>query len=420
MRCMSFSSTYGSFFEERVTYLAPPSLPAAPDDHGVRALMLLTRGRTEGRLAPRRDRRAAGGALALAAAVRVVHRVHDRPAHGWSDAEVPLATRLAPPDVLVRLVADDADGRPALGADPAAFSAREPERNKAPLAGDDLGAGPGAARQLRPAARLELDGVHHRADRDMRERQRVADVHLGVGAAHHDGADRQVARREDVALLAVVVVEERYVRRAVGVVLYSRDRRGHPVLVALEIYEAVAPFVPAADVAGGDAALVVAPARLVDLGEQLLLRLVARDRVAGEDRGAPATRARRLVTSCGHGSDPLEQFYPVALDQLHDGLLPRGSPAAREALALGLALHVGRVDLLDLHVEGLLDGAPYLVLVRPPVDLEGVLALALDQVVALLGDDRADYDLVRIHHFSSPLPASLEYAARENTTSRAL
>src|SRR5215211_5170035 len=216
-------------------HLAPPSFPPAPDDHGVRPLVLLTCRRTQSGLAPRRDRRAARRALALAAAMRVVDRVHDRPAHRRPDAEVPLAARLAPPDVLVRLVAHHAYGRPAIGADPAPLPAREPERHDVPLAGRDLGARPSAARHLRPTSRLELDGVD-------------------------DGADRQVARGVDVALLAVVVVQERYVRRAVRVVLYRRDRGGHPVLVALEVYDAVAPLVTAALVAGRYAALVIATA----------------------------------------------------------------------------------------------------------------------------------------------------------------
>src|SRR5919202_969418 len=202
---------------------------------------------------------------------RVGYRVHDRPAHRRPDAEVPLAPRLAPPDVLVRLVADDADGRPALRADASPLAAREPERHQAALAGDDLGARPCAARQLRPATRLELDGVDDRADRDSRERQGVAHIDLGVWAAHHDRADGEVARGEDVALLAVVVVQQRDVRRAVRVVLDRGDRRRHPVLVALEVYEAVATLVPAADVAGCGAALVVASPRLVDLREGLLL-----------------------------------------------------------------------------------------------------------------------------------------------------
>ena len=69
-----------------------------------------------------------------------------------------------PSDVLVRLVADDADRGPALGPDPAALAAREPERHQVTLAGRYLGARPGAAGHLRPAARLELDGVHDGTD----------------------------------------------------------------------------------------------------------------------------------------------------------------------------------------------------------------------------------------------------------------
>src|SRR5215218_6375122 len=102
--------------------------------------------------------------------------------------------------------------------------------------------------------------------------------------------------------------------------------------------------------------------------------------------------------------DSLEKIYPVALGQLDDGLLPRGSAAARQALALGLALDIRRVHLLNPDVEGAFDGALDLVLVRPAVDLEGVLSLTLDEVVALLGDDRTDYDLMRVHLLS--LPAS--------------
>jgi hypothetical protein len=82
--------------------------------------------------------------------------------------------------------------------------------------------------------------------------------------------------------------------------------------------------------------------------------------------------------------------------------------APGEALALGLALDVRRVDPRDAHVEGALHGLLDLVLVRPLVDLEGVLPLRLDEVVAPLRDDRTDDYLVRIHYASSRFPASFE------------
>src|SRR5215208_5955810 len=329
--------------------------------------------------------------------LRVVDRVHDGAAHRGPYPQMALAAGLAPPDVLVRLVADDADGGPALGPDPAALPAGEPQGHQITLAGGQLGARPCAAGQLRPAARLKLDGVNDGPYRNPVQRQRVSDVHLGVGPALHDGADREVTGGEDVALLAVVVVKKRDVGRAVRVVLDRRDSRRHPILAPLEVYETVAPLVPPADVAGGYAAVVVAPPSLVQLGGELLLWTVLRDRVARQNRGIPAARAGRPVTSRRHSLDPLEQLYTFALGQLDDGLLPGRRAAPGEALALGLALYIDRVHFLDAHVERALHGPLYLVLVRPPVHVEGVLPLGLDEVVALLGDDGSDYYLMRVH-----------------------
>src|SRR5918998_4818534 len=285
-------------------HLAPPSFPAPADDHGVRALVLLPRRGALGDLAPRRNRGPARRALPLAATVRVVDGVHDRTAHRRPYPEVALAASFAPAHVLVRLVADDANRGPALGPYPAALAAGEPERHEVTLAGRQLGARPRAAGQLRPAARLELDGVHDGTDGYPVEGKRVAHVHLGIWPALDDGADREVARREDVALLAVVVVQEGDVGRTVRVVLDRRDRGGDTVLAPLEVDETIGGLVSAADVAGGYAAVVVAPARLVQLGGQLLLGNVLRDRVARQNRGVSEARAGRPVTSRRHTRPP--------------------------------------------------------------------------------------------------------------------
>jgi len=68
-----------------------------------------------------------------------------------------------------------------------------------------------------------------------------------------------------------MVVQQRDVRGAVRVVLDRRDRRRNAVLVALKVYEPVAPLVPTADMAGGKAGVVVLPPRFLKLGGQLLL-----------------------------------------------------------------------------------------------------------------------------------------------------
>jgi len=72
------------------------------------------------------------------------------------------------------------------------------------------------------------------------------------GAGLHLVALLEPGRRDDVALLAVGVVQQRDVGGAVGVVLDVRDLGRHPVLVrAPEVDEPVRPLVAAALVPRG-------------------------------------------------------------------------------------------------------------------------------------------------------------------------
>ena len=72
--------------------------------------------------------------------------------------------------------------------------------------------------------------------------------------------DLQAVGGEDVALLAVFVLDQGDEARAVGVVLDRLDGGGDAVLVALEVDDAVELLVAAAAVLGGDDAVVVAAA----------------------------------------------------------------------------------------------------------------------------------------------------------------
>ena len=112
-------------------------------------------------------------------------------------------------------------------------------------------------------------------ERDVAERHRVARLDVGVAARDDRVADLQAVGREDVALLAVDVVEERDARGAVRVVLDRRDLGRDADLVALPVDDAVALLVAAAAEADGDAAVVVATA-----GARLVL----------DERAAPASR----------------------------------------------------------------------------------------------------------------------------------
>src|SRR5688572_25943065 len=92
---------------------------------------------------------------------------------------------------------------------------------------------------------------------------------------------------------------------------------------------------------------------------------------------------------------PLEDLDAVAVAQLDDGLLPAGLSPLGPAAALRLRPHLEDVDADHLDVEELLDGLADLRLVRPRVDLEGVLVV-LDEAVALLRDDRGENDLAGV------------------------
>src|SRR5690349_11260998 len=94
---------------------------------------------------------AAARGLALAAAERVVDRVHRDAAHVRTLAEPAAAPRLADRHVLVIEIAHLPDGRVALEVDLADLARRHLHRGVLPFLGDDLHARPRAARDLAAA-----------------------------------------------------------------------------------------------------------------------------------------------------------------------------------------------------------------------------------------------------------------------------
>ena len=96
------------------------------------------------------------------------------------------------------------------------------------------------------------------------------------GARLDDVADLEPDRREDVALLAVAVVQQRDAGGAVGIVLDRRDLGRNRILGALEVDDAVLLARAAAFVARRDVAVVVAAGMLLlDLEQRLLGLLLA-------------------------------------------------------------------------------------------------------------------------------------------------
>ena len=136
------------------------------------------------------------------------------------------------------------------------------ETNLAPRAffRHELRGDAGRAAELPALALLQLDVVDRGAERDGAERKAVARLDVGVAARDDGVAHLDAVGREDVALLAVDVVEEGDARGAVGIVFDRGDLGGNADLLAAKVDDAVALLVTAAAEAAGDAPVVVAPA----------------------------------------------------------------------------------------------------------------------------------------------------------------
>src|SRR5919201_977462 len=232
---------------------------------------------------------------------RVVDRVHGHPAGGRALALPADAAGLAPADQLLLGVADLADGGAAGGLHLADLARRHPQGRQRALLGEQLDARPGGAAELGAAARPQLHVVDDGADRDVLEGQGVAGLDVGALAGLHRVAHPQAGGRDDVALLAVGVVEQRDVGGAVGVVLDRGHAGGHAVLVAAEVDDPVALLVAPTLVAGGDAAVDVAAALARAGREQRLLRGRLGDLGEVGHRAAPPSRRGWLVLADAHG-----------------------------------------------------------------------------------------------------------------------
>src|SRR5215831_796277 len=210
--------------------------------------------------------------FALATAVRVIDGVHGEPAHRRAHALPALGTCLAVAAQVVLIVAHLADGGAAVDVHLACLSRFQAQIRVDPLARREGHRGAGAARQLPAATGLHLHVMDERAHRDVAQRHGIAGLDRRVRARAHLIARLHALGCEDVAPLAVGILDEGNVARAVRVVLQALDDTGNTVLVALEVDKAVLLARAAAVMARGDAAGVVAPAGLALVGSEIEAR----------------------------------------------------------------------------------------------------------------------------------------------------
>src|SRR5690606_21868232 len=220
-------------------------LLAAPDDHVVGPLVL-ARLEALGKLAPWRAGMTAAARATLATAHRVIDRVHRHAAVVRTTAQPALTPRLTEADVAVVVVRDLGDGGPAVEVKAANLAARPAHLPVVAVLGHQLRGGAGGADHLAALALAHLDVVNRGARRDVTQAQAIAGLDVGLLARQHLGAHLEPVGREDVALLAIGVVEQRDASRAIRIVFDGRHPCRNADLVAPEIDDPIALLVAAA------------------------------------------------------------------------------------------------------------------------------------------------------------------------------
>src|SRR6185503_4696507 len=261
-------------------------------------------------------------AAVRAAAHRMVDRVHRDRAHRRTNAAP--ARRAGLPDraQAVLLVADLADRRAAIDVHAANLARTQPHLRIQSFAREELHRRACRTRDLRALARLHLDAVDRRADRNVAKRQRIARPDRRLAARHELRADRDTARRDDVAALAVRVQQKRDVGAAIRIVFEPLDLRRDAVLVALEIDDPIVLLVAATLVAHRDVAVVVAArAALLALDERRHRRALVQRRVDDLDERAAPVR-RRFDLDEWHRLRLRREVDFLAGLEAHVGLLP--------------------------------------------------------------------------------------------------
>ena len=208
----------------------------------------------------------------------VIDRVHRDTAVRGANSLPAVASSLTDGNVLVISVANLADRRHAFDQHLAGLAGGQLQESVIAFLRDEVDLCAGRTRHLGALTRAKLDVVHNRTDRDVLERQSIADQNIGLGAAHDRLANLQPDGLNDVALLAVSIADKSDTRAAVRIVLDGSNRTRNAVLLALEVNNAQLLLVAAAVMAHGKAT-----GTLFD-GEQRLMRLVRRQVVVDQLR----------------------------------------------------------------------------------------------------------------------------------------
>ena len=234
-----------------------------------------------------------GLGLTLTTTVGVVDGVHTHTAHGRTDTHPTGAASLTGGLVHVLGVAHLTDGAVALHTELADFAGRHLNQSVLTIAVGEYSLLTGGASNLTTGTGTNLDVVNSSTKGYILEGHGVAHLGSHVLTALHSHTNGQTHRSQDVALGAVCVLDEGDAASAVRIILNTEHGSGFRAGAA-EVYQTVVVLVATADVAGGDAAVVVAATALADGLQQALLRLGLGDLVEGGQNLVTVGRSGRL------------------------------------------------------------------------------------------------------------------------------
>src|SRR5690606_18617102 len=209
------------------------------------------------REAPRRHRMTTTRGTTFTTTMGVIDRVHRHAANGRTDALPALGTGFTQRTQAVLGVRDFAQGGTALSQHLARFTGAKTQRHIGTLTRNQLRRSTSGTSDLSTLARLQFDTMNGGTQRDVAQRQAVTGFDRRIDARQQLITSAHALRRDDVATLTVGILQQRDVRSTVRVVFDTLDDGRNAILVAAKIDQTVMLLVTTANVASGDATVVV-------------------------------------------------------------------------------------------------------------------------------------------------------------------
>src|SRR5271168_3116218 len=238
--------------------------------------------------------------LAFTAAVRVIHGVHGHAAHRRLNTAPTRAASFAKVFILVIEIAHLANRRRAIHGKFPYFTRRQFDQRQVALFAEQLRRSACRSHYLSATPWIQFQVVHLRAGRNVPELHGISRKNVRAFAGGNRSAYFEPHGMQNVALLAVGIVQERQIRAAVRVVLDGRNRGGHAGLVATEIHFAILLLVAAAAMPNDDLALIVAAASALFRLQQIFFRRLLGDMALVQDGHKPPRRCVWIKTLQSH------------------------------------------------------------------------------------------------------------------------